>query len=30
MYFIGKEDLKVATKSAIVDGLKPDIIRGIN
>ena len=30
IYFIGDEDIEVATRSAIVDGLKPDIIRGIN
>ena len=30
IYFIGDEDSEVATRSAIVDGLKPDIIRGIN
>ena len=30
IYFIGDEDTEVATRSAIVDGLKPDIIRGIN
>ena len=30
IYFIGYEDSEVATRSAIVDGLKPDIIRGIN
>ena len=30
IYFIGDEDVEVATRSAIVDGLKPDIIRGIN
>ena len=30
IYFIGDKDSEVATRSAIVDGLKPDIIRGIN
>ena len=30
IYFVGDEDVEVATRSAIVDGLKPDIIRGIN
>ena len=30
IYFIGDEDSEVATRSAIVDGLKPYIIRGIN
>ena len=30
IYFIGDEDSEVATRSAIVDGLKPDINRGIN
>ena len=30
IYFIGDEDTEVATRSAIVDGLKPDIIRGIS
>ena len=30
IYFVGDEDVKVATRSAIVDGWKPDIIRGIN
>ena len=30
IYFIGDEDSEVATRSAIVEGLKPDIIRGIN
>ena len=30
IYFIGNENLEVATRSAIMDGLKPDIIRGIN
>ena len=29
IYFIGDEDAEVATRSAIEDGLKPDIIRGI-
>ena len=29
IYFIGNEDSEVATRSAIVDGLKPDIIRGL-
>ena len=30
IYFIGDEDSEIATRSTIVDGLKPDIIRGIN
>ena len=30
IYFIGDEDSEVALRSAIVDGLIPDIIRGIN
>ena len=30
IYFIDKEESEVATRSAIVNGLKPDIIRGIN
>ena len=30
IYFIGDEDSKVATRSVIVDGLKPGIIKGIN
>ena len=30
IYFIGDKDSEVATRSATVDGLKPDIIRGIN
>ena len=30
IYFIGDEDSEIGTRSAIVDGLKPDIIRGIN
>ena len=30
IYFIGDEDSEIAIRSAIVDGLKPDIIRGIN
>ena len=30
IYFIDNQDSKVATRCAIVDGLKPDIIRGIN
>ena len=30
IYFIGDEDSEVATRSTIMDGLKPDIIRGIN
>ena len=28
LYFIGDEDSEIAIRSAIVDGLKPDIIRG--
>ena len=30
IYFIDNQDSEVATRCAIVDGLKPDIIRGIN
>ena len=30
IYFINNEESEVATRSAIVSGLKPDIIRGIN
>ena len=30
IYFIDDEDSEVATRSTIVDGLKPDVIRGIN
>ena len=30
IYFIDNEESEIATRSAIVDGLKPDIIRGIN
>ena len=30
IYFIGDEDAEVATRTAIMDGLKPDIVRGIN
>ena len=30
IYFIDNEESEVATRSAIVNGLKPDIIRGIN
>ena len=30
IYFISDKDSEVATRSAIVDGLQPDIIRGIN
>ena len=30
IYFIDNHDSEVATRCAIVDGLKPDIIRGIN
>ena len=29
-YFIGDENSELATRFAIMDGLKPDIIRGIN
>ena len=30
IYFIDNEESEVATRSAIINGLKPDIIRGIN
>ena len=30
IYFIDNEESEVATRSAIIYGLKPDIIRGIN
>ena len=30
IYFIDNEESEIATRSAIVNGLKPDIIRGIN
>ena len=30
IYFIDNEELEIATRSAIVNGLKPDIIRSIN
>ena len=30
IYFINNEESEVATRSAILNGLKPDIIRGIN
>ena len=30
IYFIGDEESEIATRTAIIDGLKPDIIRGIN
>ena len=30
IYFIDDQESEVATRSAIVDGLKPDIIRSIN
>ena len=30
IYFIDNEESEVVTRSAIVNGLKPDIIRGIN
>ena len=30
IYFIDNEESEVATRSAIINGLKPDIVRGIN
>ena len=30
IYFIGDEESEITTRTAIIDGLKPDIIRGIN